>query len=364
MAIKKRPISPRQKMINLMYVILMAMLALNTPSGKDEKNSGKEPSSFAEKMKRSIVDDLKGKLGETEKGKPTDVRVNQLDAFVIPEKITLYAGERFNSTIVMAAVDSAHRPEIYINGTPLRSENGKYSFVAGGVGEHQFGGYILVRNEKGEMVRRNFVQKYNVLPVPNTATVAADMMNVLYAGYPNPISISVPGVPANAVSASMMGGTFTSKGNGHFVAVPSAVGKDVTIHVTARDKGQVRSLPPFTFHVRKLPDPTAYLTLGTDRYRGGALAKASLMGAPGIHAAIDDGLLDIPFKVLSFETVFFDNMGNAVPLTSAGANFSDRQREEFRRLSRNRRFYISHIKAVGPDGIVRNLSSAMEVIVR
>ena len=29
MAIKKRPISPRQKMINLMYVVLMAMLALN-----------------------------------------------------------------------------------------------------------------------------------------------------------------------------------------------------------------------------------------------------------------------------------------------------------------------------------------------
>ena len=29
MAIKKRPLSPRQKMINLMYVVLMAMLALN-----------------------------------------------------------------------------------------------------------------------------------------------------------------------------------------------------------------------------------------------------------------------------------------------------------------------------------------------
>ena len=40
------------------------------------------------------------------------------------------------------------------------------------------------------------------------------------------------------------------------------------------------------------------------------------------------------------------------------------QREEFRHLSRNRRFYISHIKAVGPDGITRNLSAAMEVIVR
>ena len=29
MAIKKKPISPRQKMINLMYVVLMALLAMN-----------------------------------------------------------------------------------------------------------------------------------------------------------------------------------------------------------------------------------------------------------------------------------------------------------------------------------------------
>ena len=32
MAIKKRKISPRQKMINLMYVVSMAMLALNVSS--------------------------------------------------------------------------------------------------------------------------------------------------------------------------------------------------------------------------------------------------------------------------------------------------------------------------------------------
>ena len=293
-----------------------------------------------------------------------DIRVNKLDAFVIPEKTTLYPGERFNANIVMAAVDTTQQPEIYVNGVRVNSRGGAYSFTAGGVGDHQFGGYIVMHNAKGDILRRNFTQKYSVIPAPNTATVAADMMNVLYAGFQNPISISVPGVPANAISATMTSGTFTSKGNGHFVAVPSAVGKDVTIQVTARDKGQTRTMPPFTFHVRKLPDPTAYLALGTNRYRGGALPKASLMGAMGIHAAIDDGLLDIPFKVLSFETVFFDNMGNAVPLASAGANFSDRQREEFRKLSRNRRFYISRIKAVGPDGITRNLSAAMEVIVR
>ena len=41
MAIKKRPVSPRQKMINLMYVILMAMLALNTPTDEEFGVKGK-----------------------------------------------------------------------------------------------------------------------------------------------------------------------------------------------------------------------------------------------------------------------------------------------------------------------------------
>lgn len=361
MAIKKRPISPRQKMINLMYVVLMAMLALNTPT---EEELGVKGKSLVEKVKRSLQDEpLKGD-GKKKDVKLVELNVSEMNAFVIPEKTTLYAGERFNSQVVMAAIDSTQRPEIYVNGSRLQAADGRYSFTAGGVGEHQFSGYILMKGKEGEEIRRNFSQKYTVLPVPNSATVAADLMNVLYAGYANPISISVPGVPANAISASMSGGSFVSKGNGHFVATPSIVGRDVTIHVTARDKGQVRSLPPFVFHVRKLPDPTAYIAMGTDRFRGGGLAKANLMGATGIHAAIDDGLLDIPFKVVGFETVFFDNMGNAIPLASAGASFSARQREEFRKLYRNRRFYISHIRAVGPDGIMRTLPSAMEVIVK
>lgn len=361
MAIKKRPISPRQKMINLMYVVLMAMLALNTPT---EEELGVKGKSLMEKVKRSLLDEPRKGDEKKKDVKLVELNVSEMDAFVIPEKTTLYAGERFNSHVVMAAVDSTQRPEIYVNGSRLQAADGRYSFTAGGVGEHRFSGYILMKGKDGEEIRRNFSQKYTVLPVPNTATVAADLMNVLYAGYANPISISVPGVPANAISATMTGGSFVAKGNGHFVATPSAVGKDVTIHVTARDKGQVRSLPPFVFHVRKLPDPTAYIAMGTDRFKGGALSKGALMGATTIHAAIDDGLLDIPFKVLGFETVFFDNMGNAIPLASAGSNFSDRQREEFRKLSRNRRFYISHIKAVGPDGVTRKLPAAMEVIVK
>ena len=289
-----------------------------------------------------------------------DIRVNRLSAFVIPESKTVISGDQFSAQIVMAAVDTTAQPEIYIGG---RKVNGTgYKFTAGAVGEHSFGGYITMRNGSGEVLRRDFTQKYTV--VAPSATVSADLMNVLYAGFDNPVSISVPGVPLAAVSASMAGGSFVSKGPGKFVARPAAVGKDVTITVSANTGGKQRQMGAFKFQVRKLPDPTPYIQIGTDRFRGEGLAKASIMGADGVKAAIDDGILDIAFRVTGFETVFFDNMGNAVPMASDGAMFSARQKDTFRKLARGKRFYITKVQVVGPDGIARTLTSPMQVIVK
>ncbi len=291
-----------------------------------------------------------------------DIRVNKLSAFVIPNAQTIVRGDKFSAQIVMAAVDTTQQPQIYIGGRQMNLRNNTYEIVTGKTGDFNLTGYITMQNGRGDVIRRDFSQKYSV--VDPSATVSADLMNVLYAGYSNPISISIPGVPLNKVSASMSGGTLQPVGPGKYIARPAAVGKDVTINVMSMSTGQSRQVGQFTFHVRKLPDPTAYISIGTNRYRGGGLAKASLMGADGLKAAIDDGLLDIQFKVLSFETVFFDNMGNAVPMASSGAQFSQRQKEAFRGLSRNRRFYISRVTAVGPDGITRTLPSSMEVIVK
>ena len=294
-----------------------------------------------------------------------DIRVNKLEAFVIPESRTVISGDQFNAQIVMAAVDTTQRPEIYVGGRLING--GVYRFTAGGVGEHSFGGYITMRDGRGEVIRRNFTQKYTV--VAPSATVSADLMNVLYAGYENPISVSIPGVPLSSVSASMSGGSFRSVGMGRYIARPSAVGKDVTINVAANDNGRVRQMGKFTFHVRKLPDPSPYIPFkdaqgNGDRFRGGNMSKQQLMSADGIGAAIDDGILDIGFKVLSFETGFYDSRGNAVPLAGEGSNFSSRQKETFRKLTRGRRFYVSRVVAIGPDGIQRQLNNTLEVIVK
>ena len=90
---------------------------------------------------------------------------------------------------------------------------------------------------------------------------------------------------------------------------------------------------------------------------------AATVSVAGIGAAIDDGLLNIEFRVQGFETVFFDNMGNAVPAVSNSASFTEQQRSMFRSLGRGKRFYISRIRAVGPDGAERTLDGSMEVIV-
>ena len=200
-----------------------------------------------------------------------------------------------------------------------------------------------------------------------TATVSATMMNVLYAGIDNPMGISVPGVPMNAVSASMTNGSLTRSGDS-WVARPSKVGENATITVTANIDGRPQTVATTSFRVRKLPDPVAFISYtgqngAKERYKGGRpISKTLLTSAPGISAAIDDDMLNIDFQVLGFETVFFDQMGNAIPEVSQGAGFSQRQKDQFKRLSRGKRFYISRIRAKGPDGIERTLSP-VEVIV-
>ncbi len=295
-----------------------------------------------------------------------DIRVNALNAYVIPNAQTVVRGDKFSARIVMAAVDTTQVPQIFIGGKEMDLPGGLYETIAGRTGDFTLEGYIQVENGNGELIRRDFSQKYSV--VDPSATVSADLMNVLYAGYNNPLSISVPGVPVTKIQASMSGGTLQPVGPGKYIARPSTPGQNVTITVTSTNTGRAQQMGAFTFRVRRLPDPTPYIVVkdesGADRFKGGGLSKAQLTAADGIGAAIDDGILDVPFHVQSFETVFFDNMGNAVPMVSDGARFSARQKETFRKLQRNRRFYISRVTATGPDGSARKLNASMEVIVK
>ena len=296
-----------------------------------------------------------------------DIRVNALNAFVIPNSQTIVRGDKFSAHIVMAAVDTTQVPEIFIGNQKVDLKDGLYETVCGRTGDFTLSGYIQTTNGNGDAIRRDFSQKYTV--VDPSATVSADLMNMLYAGYSNPISISVPGVPLNKISATMSGGSLTPTGPGKYIARPTKVGENAVITVTSTNTGRPQQMGQFTFRVRKLPDPAPYIPFkddhgNTDRFKGGFMSLQQLANIESVGAAVDDGILDIGFKVISFEVVFFDNMGNAMPMASDGDRFSARQKDTFRKLRRNRRFYISDVVAIGPDGIQRKLNTSMEIKVK
>ena len=143
-----------------------------------------------------------------------DIRVNALEAFVIPNSQTIVRGDKFSAHIVMAAVDTTQVPDIYIGGQKVTLKDNLYERICGSTGDFTLAGYMETFNGNGDKIRRDFSQKYTV--VDPSATVSADLMNVLYAGYNNPISVSVPGVPLNKVSASMTNGSLQPVGPGRY----------------------------------------------------------------------------------------------------------------------------------------------------
>lgn len=293
-----------------------------------------------------------------------DVRVNELNAYVIPNSNMIIRGGKYSANIVLAAIDTTQRPAIYINGSRLNNDRGLYEFVPGQVGTHEYSGFIEVMRGDGTLDRRPFKSAYTVLEP--MATISATLMNVLYAGIENPISISVPGIPMSAINATMTNGTLTRKGD-LWVAHPSKVGAEAEISVSATLEGRSQNVGSMKFRVRKLPDPTVFLPVkdgsgNTVHYKGSPkrITKQQLMAADGLGAAIDDEILNVSYSVVSFSTVFFDSMGNAIPENSEGSHFSNRQKEQFKRLKPGKSFFISNVKAKGPDGITRDISP-MEV---
>ena len=294
-----------------------------------------------------------------------DLRVNLIDAFVVPDSRIVMRGTKYSAHIVLAAVDTTARPSVYVNGHRIANDKGLYEVSTGSAGTYDYSVYIEVLGRDGSVTRRDFKSSYTV--IDPLATVSATMMNVFYAGINNPVSIAVPGVPKGSISATMTNGSLTKSGD-EWIAHPTQVGAECVITVTAEMDGQRTNVGSTTFRVRKLPDPMPFINY-TDakgnpaRYKGGKpFAKAALLAAKGLDAAIDDDILNIDYHVVSFETVFFDQMGNAMPEISAGSTFSERQKTAIKRLQHGKRFYITKVKATGPDGITRDIAP-MEVII-
>ncbi len=349
---------------------ILSILSTDKTAGRDgvkktweEHKFDNKPAIAAITLLSQLQNDIRYAEGETlsELIKNIDageVRVNEMNALVIPQSKMVMRGSNYIADIVIAAVDSTQRPTVSVNGATLEAGQNRYSVTASGSGEVKYSGIVTVDHPDGTKSEHPFNSSYTV--IDPMATVSATMMNVLYCGIDNPISISVPGVAQHEVYATINNGTIKRHGNG-WIAHPEKAGTETVITVTAEINGTPYQVAQHKFKVRRLPDPTPYIAYtdaagNPQECRNGAIPKHVLASSNGLNAAIDDGVLNIEFNVTGFEILFFDSMGNAMPEMSDGRKFSQRQKNAFKRLGRGKRFYISNVKAIGPDGIERNLS--------
>lgn len=294
----------------------------------------------------------------------SDFRVNKIEGLVISQTGYVTRGGKYSAKIVLAAMDSTKKPTITVNGRQLTGN--AYDVQCGSVGTFPVKGTIVLPRGDGSLQEYKFESSY-IVGEP-TATISADMMNVLYAGIENPISVSVPGIPAQNINVSITNGALTRTGKGWSIR-PSRVGQECNISVSAKvSEGKVQSIGSKPFRVKALPPPIAYIEYKDDKgnlqkYKGSRpLAKGSLIGANGVKAELDDADLDVKYHVLGFDVNYFDSMGNTIVEVSSGTNFTPKQTDIMRKMSRGKKFYISRVRSKGPDGIERVLPP-IEVIV-
>ena len=274
-----------------------------------------------------------------------DLRVNKLNAYVIPNSNYVIRGGKYTAQIILAAVDSTQRPEYYIEGQRI-NDQGIYEVAASGVGLKKYSGWIAYQNPAtGEMENLHFSSEYSV--GEPAVTISNNDLNIMYRGYDNKFSISVPGVSNDKVKVNVSGASIRQQG-GVWIIKPSDNAKSVTISVSAELDGRMQQMGNKEYRVKALPKPGAYFKSGENEYNGEkAIPRSALLnaGATVIASYGPDGLLDLPFQISGFRANI-----NGVYLESRGNKFTREQLDRLGKLKPGNSVIITDIRAKGPDG--------------
>ena len=280
-------------------------------------------------------------------------KFNKLKAQVIPKSSYILQGDVYEAKVFISAIDTTAVPEILVNGSTLPiipGENaGIYRANGNSEGTFVWKGVINFKNPSGNIVQYPFSQEYQV--ARPSITVSPTKMNVLYAGLPNPVSISVPGISSRDIQVTMQNGRIERTADG-FLAYPEKVGVNAIISVSATIDKTVKQMGSMQFRVKRVPNPMATVAGKNE----GLISKNQLIAEQGVFAEIPDFDFEMKFQVLSF-VVSTSKGGFIVDKATNGARFSQEQRDLMNGLARGSRLYIDNIVAKGEDGITRNLSA-------
>jgi gliding motility-associated protein GldM len=218
---------------------------------------------------------------------------NNYQAIVVLEKNAYFQGETVKGKVVLGRYDENTKPTSFQG--PGKLENGQavISLTAGGVGEQKINGQFSFM-EDGKSIPLKFEGNYVVVPRPNSATIAADKMNVVYRGVVNPMTISFAGIADSDVSASGAG-LSKATGSGKYNMSPGQ-GVEVLINVTGKLPDGTSVTDKKAYRIKNIPAPQGAIggTVGETSGAKGRLAVSE------ITAQLVDFDFDVKLKVTQF----------------------------------------------------------------
>lgn len=287
-----------------------------------------------------VVKRILGKVDQAQ------VTLNQFKAVAVAPTSYVLSGQQYKAEIFLTAYDQNSNPTITVGGSPVPTASGvgTYTTTASGEGLRTWTGQLLVKQVDGPPKAYTVTGSYMV--AKPSAVVSPDKMNVLYIGIPNPISVSAPGVPKEAIKVSMSGGS-VSGSNGHYTATVSSVG---TAKVTVLgDKGMV--LGTSEFRVKRIPDPKAMFAGKS----GGKTSAANIRAQDRLFAKLDNFEFDAKFNVTRFNLIIIKPRQDAATFTTTGGELSGAMRAAMNGVTPGTTVVFQDIIAVGPDGTQRGL---------
>ena len=235
----------------------------------------------------------------------SEVSMTNYTTLMETSKSAYFNGEKFDGQIVLGRKDASTKPsrvELTLDGRKLTEkqytiEDGKVKLLigTGGVGEHRIEGKLIFAQD-GEEVEVPVKSSFATVAKPNSATISADKMNVVYRGVKNPMTISFAGVPDNKVSAS--GSGLSRAGGSKYIMDATRVkGREVTINVTGTLPDGKKVSDNAKFRIKDLPKPTGTIRGEDDNVK---MQRKSL-GISTVGAKFDDFDFELPLRVTGFK---------------------------------------------------------------
>ena len=302
-------------------------------------------------------------------------KFTNLMPLVVPESNYILRGDSFRADVLLAAFDGTNPPDIYVDSKKwnerdsslLEYENidalpigtdglGKLRISTRGMslGESNYKGLIRFQGPDGNIQDFPYYTPKFTVAEP-ALVVSPTKMNVFYRGLPNPVEVSVPGVPGDKIDVRISGNHRLKKESDGTFTITPGTDKKANITVSAQlPDGSKKTLPAREFRVKRIPDPVPFFVGKTPSDR--SISKQALVGADGIGAQMVNFDFDVRVVVKSF-SVSVSRDGTLVEKNSNSNRLTADMKQLFNRVSRGNVVYFEDIIVGMPDGTERQVAA-------